>query len=491
MDPSQRVIRNSVWMVAQPLLLNLLSLAVVGYMARVLGQDDYGRFIYGFTFVAMFAPFANMGLRAVTVRDVAKHRDEAAPHVDTLLSARVALAVLTTAAAALAVTVTDQHASTKLVVYLASLTILLQAPTTTLYDIFQAHERMVEVASVQAVSGLILTLLSVVVLVMGFRLGGLTVVYVFGSLLALLLIWTRYVREFPAPRLVWNVVAWWRSLVRAAPFFVPSLIVGAGGKIGVLVLSSVAGDAAVGQYGAASGLVDRLMIIQDGICTAFYPTMIRVYQRSPDEAGRLFSQFFGYMLLLGLPIAVGTTVLADPIISLIYGPNYRQAAWLLAILSWWLLSRFLTSLQSWAMGAIHRERLGGAVAVIATVSSVVLSIVLIPRFGGVGAAVAALLADVVMFILFSFFIRRHLVATTVDVRRVAKIVVAAAAMGAVCYSLRGWPVWMVVAVGAAVYAGAVWAVRILTPEELRLLEGLLLRRRGLEGAFEHDSQSGR
>ena len=97
-------------------------------------------------------------------------------------------------------------------------------------------------------------------------------------------------------------------------------------------------------YGAANNLVERLMIIPDGICTAIFPTMAAVYQSSKEEANHLFQNYFLYLLLLALPLAIGVSILAKPIVNLIYGAEYQATALILQIMIWALFLIFLTTL---------------------------------------------------------------------------------------------------------------------------------------------------
>jgi O-antigen/teichoic acid export membrane protein len=204
--------------------------------------------------------------------------------------------------------------------------------------------------------------------------------------------------------------------------------------------------------------------------------MVALYQRSAEEGGRLFKRFFFYMVLLGLPIGVGTTVLGEPIIRLVYGPEYIAATFVLQILIWSLFITFLTSLQSWALGAIHQEKLAGVVTVVSTVLTVVLSALLIPQYAENGAAMAGLLANATACVLLWFAIRRHLVEKPSNAWQVGRAIGATAVMGAVCFGLRDLNIALVMALSAATYAFALWAVRVVTAEEIRVIRGALLGR---------------
>jgi O-antigen/teichoic acid export membrane protein len=475
-EPAHTVVKNSLWMVVQPLALNLISLFVVGYTARLLGDDQYGRFILGFTIVAMIAPFANFGLRAITVREVAARPGESRAFIDMVFSARLILSLMSALVATVSALLSGYPFDTKLVVCLASLTIVFQAMSTTFYDVFQAQEKMREVALAQAVTGLAVIAFTVGALLVGYRLLGVTMAYVLANATGLAVAWFRFARQHDVPRFVVDVPGFKSAAVQGAPFFLPGLVAIVGSKVGILILSSISGDAAVGHYGAANGLVERLGVVPDGICTAFYPTMVALYQRSAEEGGRLFKRFFFYMVLLGLPIGVGTTVLAEPIIRLVYGPEYIAATFVLQILIWSLFITFLTSLQSWALGAIHQEKLAGVVTVVSTVLTVVFSLLLIPRYAEHGAAMAALLANATAFALLWFAVRRHLVEHPSNAWQVGRAIGATAVMGAVCFLLRDLNIALVMALSAGTYAAALWAVRVVSAEEIRVLRGALLGR---------------
>lgn len=480
-EPSYRVLGNSLWMVIQPLVLNVLSIAVIGYIARVLRQEDYGRFVFGFSFVAMFSPFANMGLRAVTVREVAKQRAYAGDFIDKVLSARLALALLSAAAAVVVITLAGHDAGTRCVVYLASLTIVFQAATTTFLDVFQAHERMKQVAYAQAASGLVLTALSVVAVFAGFGVIGLTLSYVLGGLAGLLITGVRFATDYRRPRLNLDVGGSWARIVEAGPFFVPSLVATAGSKVGIVILSSLSGYSAVAFYGAASGLVERLAVVPDGICTALFPTMTVVYRRSPEEAGRLFRQFFLFSMALALPLAVGTTLLASRILVLVYGARYAGAAGVLQVLVWWLFVTFLTSVASWTLGAIHRERQDGLIKVLSTVMNVLLCVILTGWFGEKGTAGAALVAAGSAAVMLAFCIKRYLTVKIIDAAQVVKVMGATAAMAVICHLMRQLNVGLIIGAGVVTYAGALWATGIVTRDDARTIAGMMRDRHRVEG----------
>ncbi len=484
---ARRVVRNSFWLVSQPLLMNAISILATAYIARSLGRTDYGRFVFALSFIAMFMPLSNLGLRFVAVRHLATARsnptardEDVATYVGRMSVLRFTLAVSGVALAVAIVPLLQSSAETRHVVYLAACIIALQAITTTATDVFQAFETMRLVAQVQFVSGLLLTVLSVVALFLGLGLLGLMASYVVGNLVgAGLAVYYLYSR-FTVPKLSIDLRFWKASLVSAAPLFLPNLVREAGSRLGIVMLGGLVDQAAVGTYGAASTLVERLAVIPDGASSALFPTLASLFQRSRAEAAVLYRRFFRYFLILAAPIAVGAMILSEPIVALIYGSRYEESPAVLAILGWGLFGTFFAQLQGWSVAAIHQEKRAFYVPFVATAVYLLMSALLIPRFGPVGLAAASLAMAGIHVLLYRFIIRAHLTAGSRGQRGlVLRIVAANAVMAAVVLVARRWPVYLTIPLGAATYATAVVALRAVTPEEARDFVSRVRRRLGL------------
>src|SRR5207248_5914617 len=106
-------------------------------------------------------------------------------------------------------------------------------------------------------------------------------------------------------------------------------------------------------------------------------------------------------LHLAFTIGVATffTFEARPIVTLVLGRAYADAAPGLALLMWALPSAYLADTMLHLLAAIRRQRLGARAAMATAIFNVALNLVLIPRFSFVGAAVATALSEALCFAL--------------------------------------------------------------------------------------------
>jgi O-antigen/teichoic acid export membrane protein len=452
MNPTKKVIKNSLWLFVQPLIFNIISIFVVGYIARTLGKEDYGKFLFAFAFVAMFAPFGNMGSRAIAVRVIAEDRSRGKIFLGKVFVYRLFFILLASGAILIVINLLDYPSATRAVVYIATVALVLNTVSSIPQDAFQAYENMQYISYMNFVTGAFITVLSVVVLFAGYRLIAITSVYMLGSLLGCIVGVYYLFRKGLVPTAEIDFSVWKQIFLEGSVFFYPALFGTIGMRIGVVLLSKMAGDASVGVYGAANNLVERVNVIPDSICTAFFPAMALAFKNSKSDARDLYQKIFLYLFLIGLPIAVGSTILARPIIHLIYGDIYAPSAFILQILAWAMFLTFLSVLQGWTLGAIHEEKKAAIVSFSTTSFFILLNVVMIPYLREIGVALSSVMSAVLSLIFSTFFIRKHLTKRLIKLDILLRVLVANFVMGILVYLFRELNVILNIAIAAVVYA---------------------------------------
>jgi O-antigen/teichoic acid export membrane protein len=112
-------------------------------------------------------------------------------------------------------------------------------------------------------------------------------------------------------------------------------------------------------------------------------------QERPEEYTRRAQRLFNLLALLGYGAALAGTLLADPIVRILYGEDYIQAVPMLRVLMWagvWISleqARYiLTTTEGRLLPYLFAILMGAVV-------NVGLNLVLIPRLQGLGSALAS------------------------------------------------------------------------------------------------------
>jgi O-antigen/teichoic acid export membrane protein len=261
------------------------------------------------------------------------------------------------------------------------------------------------------------------------------------------------------------IVNW---LMHGLPFAATFVITTIYFKIDVPILALFRGHYETGLYVAAYKPFEALLFIPVSMLNVVFP-VLAVYHRGAE--GRLVwavNRFYKALLALGLPIGVGTFMLAGPLRFLYYYPQSTAA---LQVLALGIVFMFVASAFIGALNAIDRQLTFTWAALASMVVNITLNLALIPPFGYLGASWATVLTEVVLCAMGWYLTARHL--TAVPVLSLSwRILLASLVMGAALYPLRavhGPMILVAVLAGALVYGLALLLVGAADPEEMRLL----------------------
>jgi O-antigen/teichoic acid export membrane protein len=172
-------------------------------------------------------------------------------------------------------------------------------------------------------------------------------------------------------------------------------------------------------------------------------------------------------LALSLLLVLVTVVLADPAIRLLFGDDYADAAPMLQVQAFALLGVFLSQVWTLALVSLRRQRDVAIANGVALVFVIVLGIVLVRAFEGVGGAVAAVATEALLAMLVYGFLLRAGRDAAPSLGFVWRPLLAAAAAALV--ALLPVSAWLVAPLAAAVFLGVAFAVGAIPPEVLTAL----------------------
>jgi O-antigen/teichoic acid export membrane protein len=232
------------------------------------------------------------------------------------------------------------------------------------------------------------------------------------------------------------------------------------------ILAHQAGVAELGAYAAAFGLARPLDLVFLGVGAAFAPLMLAAYEDEGAEPARNVARnAFAVLAVLAVPAAVGLALVAEPLAALLVGEGLRaQAAQTLPWLAVaGLAAGFNLYYLSEAFQLTRRTGLRAAVMLAPGAVQLVLTLLLAPRLGAAGAAMAAA-AGAVCGALLLGAVGRRLIALPISVALITRVGIATAVMAAMVIAtpmfegLAGLA--LKAAVGAVAYFAAALALDI-------------------------------
>jgi O-antigen/teichoic acid export membrane protein len=225
------------------------------------------------------------------------------------------------------------------------------------------------------------------------------------------------------------------------------------------------GTKAAGLYGAAYRIIWIPMMLLLAYSRALRPTLARV-RGEGMAAAAVLAHSTRVIAALGVGTVAGGMLLAAPLIEWLYGPGYGEAVApfriLLASLLLMILSRpYRVLLVAFDRGPVDFRILLGAAAL-----DVALNLLLVPRAGLMGAAVAILTSEAALLVA-AYTCSRRLLRPLPLVRYLVKPALCAAGMALVLLLLPTLAVPARMALGASVYITLLFGLRVVDAGEIR------------------------
>ncbi len=374
-------------------------------IARVLGPEEFGRYSYIMTFVAVGVTLAEFGTTAVLAKHLAEADPREAPsYWANFLWFRLLLVTVVLALALPTAFLVRPDLMPALWIGLLGLPVL---ATRFFEPVFQVYETP-HYSTICSVSyAFVLLAVTLVCLEWWPDLFSLIVVYLLANLFYTVVAFVMSGRRI-RPR--FGVV---RSTLRkiarlAGPVGVSAVFTIAHTRAAIFMLSALESDHEVGLYNAAFRFVEMVALVAAVLMNPLIPIFSQQARSDRDQLRRTYVQIVEGLVLVGLPVAVTAPFVSNEVIDLLYGTAFAESARVLDVFAWTFV------LIPWALFsvalcvAIGVVRFGYWNTALAATLNVSLNWLWIPSFGVVGSAWASLVGEVQMLSVGVFFIIRNL-----------------------------------------------------------------------------------
>jgi O-antigen/teichoic acid export membrane protein len=480
MSAVRMIARNTSVQAGGDVLGKVASLAFFVVMARELGQEGFGAFTFALSLALLTAALAGFGFEDLIGRDVSRDPAVAPRLMTDALLARALSGLLAVAAAVAIAWIGGADADVRLAVAVLALAAVLETVSKVFHATFQGLDDLRPVAAALVLQRIFTAIVGVSLLLAGRGLVAMALVYLAGAVLAQAYIALRLARRGVRPERRLSA-ARAAMLVRASAALGITVVLDTVlFRIDATMLSFMKNDADVGVYGAAYRLLESTLFLSWAFVAALLPTLSRLSPTTSPPVGQVYELGTKLTVAALLPIGTGFVLFAEPVVDVLYGAEYAEAAGAVRLLGGAAALYGIAYLSASTLIAQARQAVlpwaTGAVLLV----NVTLNLVLIPALSYDGAALATSISELLLAVALSVAVWR--VTGPISLGRVlAGPVAGCAAMAAV--AVVAGASLATLAVGAAAYAAVLVAVeRHLFPADVRLLLGVVRRQRPISDA---------
>lgn len=390
-----KVFRNLYWAVLGKVVTLLGSLFVGILVARYLGPEQYGLMSYVISYVSLFQIFAMFGMTSIEIREMARDGADINSILGTVFRIKFVLAIITVFLVIGTALIFETDTFTILMISLYSLSIILNRFTVirSYFTSIVWNEYIVKTEITRTLFGasikIILLLLraplwafiaatvfDIVILSLGY-------VYAYKTKIGSMSLW----------KYDWNLAKY--LLKQSLPILFSGAAVVVYQQIDQVMIGNMIDKESVGYFSVAAKFTEIIIFIPTILCQTISPILVRLKDKSMEEYLKKSQIFINILVWSTFIISSLVALLSKWLIGFTFGSQYAEAVSVLQVLSFKAVAVALSvaagniiiieKIQKYTM---FRDVLG-------CVFCVCLNLLLIPSLGVIGAAIVAILSNIV------------------------------------------------------------------------------------------------
>jgi len=401
----RRYIANTSWLIAEKIIRLTVGLFVGVWVARFLGPEQFGTLSYAQAFVGLFGSVATLGMDGIVIKHLVKDegkRDQLLGTAFTLklLSAMVVLAII----AIIAVNTSNDNNDIVLITIIASALLFQSLNVIDFY--FQSKVLSRKIVKVNLISQLVVSSIRMSLILTNAPL----ISFAYVILLDAIILAVGYIYVYKHNNLSfrqWNFNKLTASeiLKYSWPLALSGIVVSIYMKIDQIMIKEMLGKLSVGHYAAAIKISEAWYFVPIVINSSLFPAIINAKKRSRKEFYKRLKILYSFMLFSAVAISIPTTLYSKYIINLLYKEQYDQASTVLMFHIWAGVLVSLGVVTSSIVIANNKQNNALISTSIGAVSNIILNLIMIPRYGIIGAAFATILSQIISGLIVPIYFR--------------------------------------------------------------------------------------
>jgi O-antigen/teichoic acid export membrane protein len=395
------ILDNIGWLFFDRILRMGVGVLVSVWIARHLGPEQFGLLNYALAFTGLFSAIAGLGMQEIVVRDIVRNPGGAYETLGTagviqIISGLVAYAFILVA---IAYTRPNDYLAQSIVAIFGSLMILEASKIAVFW--FESQVQSKYTVWVQNSAFLFFAAIKVALILYKASLTAFAwVMFMETTLVAFILLIVMNKRGFALNLLKVNVHRAKILLRDSWPLLLASFSIMIYMKIDQIMLGQMVDDQAVGIFSAATRISEFWYFIPMVVVSSVFPAILNSKKQSEDLYNKRLQRLYALMVWMSIVVALPMTFLATPLVEILYGKAYVVSGIILSIHIWASVFVSLGVASSRWMLAENRQILSLQRSLFGMLINVALNLLLIPLYGAVGAAVATVVAQFSVGMLF-------------------------------------------------------------------------------------------
>ena len=387
-----KVFKNLYWAILGKIVNILGSLLVGVFVARYLGTDDFGLMNYVISYVALFSVISSFGIDNIEIRELSKKKINRDSLIGTSLVIRLILSIITLILIYLSLVKFESDLFTRKIIMIYSFSVVFNS-FNVIRNYFTAIVQNEYVVKTEISRTIIGAVIKIVLLFINAPLEWFILAITFDFFLVtsgLIYAYRLKVSSFRNWKFDKKICLF--LIKESFPVFLSATAIIIYQKIDQLMLRNMISDEALGLFSAASKVTEIGIFIPTIIAQTLTPFLVRTHENNVQQYFEMRHKFMSCLVWTSIVISFLISISSHISVNILFGQEYKEAVYLLQVMAWkiFLISLFIASGQIIIIEKLQKFAVLRNIG--ALIISVVLNLILIPKYGIIGSIWAMIIA---------------------------------------------------------------------------------------------------
>lgn len=407
MKTGVRVVKNSIALMGGYTFGVIANLLSIGMIARYLPLKVFGDYGFVLAISMTFAIIIDMGTNQILIREIARNRNLTQQIFSAGLILKVFFSIICFSLIVITIHLILDSRQLIYSAYICALAIVVFMMGDIFDDIFKAYEKMEYSAYLKIIEETTYILGIIAVVFFDLGLNGVFLAMLFTYMIRIVVGFVTVSKKFFSPRIRLDMPTIEWIFKESYPIGISKIFRTTSLRIDTILLKILRNREEVGLFHGIYRIIIVGLFIPRNITDSIFPLFSKYSGKHNVSLNTAFEKSFKFIFILVLPLIFAAFLISDKIITIILGSKFLDAVPLFQLLIFLWGVTFFSVLCNKILNASDHQKFATIATGVCLIINVILDLILIPRYGYMGAGYATCGAEIVLFIAMFSFVYRY------------------------------------------------------------------------------------
>lgn len=399
----QTLFKNTFWLGQIEFFSKIILFFVTILIVRSFGPTNFGKYNLAFSYAAVIMVLSDLGLNTIITREIAKYPDLVHKYLSNTLSIKIIVSLSLGIIAYLIRPLLNGDPFIQKLFLLCIAYNLIQNIFNLFISVFSGLEKMEYIFVVKLIYYLGLLFSAILITSNHSTPDKLLWLYIIATLITLMVTAVLVIVNKIKIYLEFDFVFWKKIFIETLPLLGMAILTAVYLNNDTILIGRFFGPEKVGFYQSAYKILFAFQSVNVVNFALFPRFSALIHQKHYESLNKLIKLTLTLSFVVLIPLAIGITIFAKPIINIIYGSAYSGASLTMALLIWSGVIFYFHNFASNLLIASNHQKSFFYIFLIGTIVNIVINLTVMSHYDYYLPALSLLISEIIITVLSTIF----------------------------------------------------------------------------------------